>query len=315
MSFIYTGDDSGALIIASTLPSDGDLEAVVSVNVPFEALIDSMAVLATGNPLLAGNPFFSGDPVFGPSSTVYFFGHAQFGSDEFAGSVAFENGAEWNDGEINFNSGTEVTTKSGSTLNIEGAGHIKSTNFHVDDGARLTVDGGGEIRFNDDATLNFTGTDTSIIGTARFREAAWFSDCDVQFFDNTEVLFGSTVVTTQAGPTIHSGITAWTAKRFDVGVDADHTYAGSSHDIIVAPEPSSNRDWNFISMPADRAGHTVRIYAAGGTWASGFHYNIKDQGGVTRGTIGKEVGDYWWIDWLWTGGSWQISAFYTEGPP
>jgi hypothetical protein len=309
MPFIYTGDDSGDLIVATTLPSDGDLEAVVSVNVPFEALMDSMAVLATGDPTLAGNPFFSGDPIFGPTGEVFFLGDVTFGIPLFAGTITFNNGAEFDDGDVNFNTGVVVSTKAGSTLNVEGAGHIKGTT-HVDSGAFIVVDTGGEIRFNGTSTLNFNGTTTEIVGTARFREAAWFSECDVQFFDNTTVLFGSTVVTTQAGPTIHSGITAWTAKRFDVGVDADHTYAGSSHDIIVAPEPSSNRDWDFITMPADRAGHTVRIYAAVGAWPSGNHIKIRDQAGTERARIGKASGQFPWIDWTWTGGSWQMTGYY-----
>ena len=71
MSFAYTGNNAVGLIAASTLPNDGDLQQAASVNVAFQALLDSIATLATGDPVLSGDPSFTGSPTFSTGLPVF----------------------------------------------------------------------------------------------------------------------------------------------------------------------------------------------------------------------------------------------------
>lgn len=177
MSYDYSPNPLAGLLVGSTtpdveLPSDGDLRDAQSVDAPFEAILDSLACLHTGDPQFRGDPDFYGDVTFAPPSEVTFFGcDVDFIGDGLLGhcvvtfqdltDVEVADGATWVfrggvdlDGSLAIFHVKNSATNGGLRIETTGKLLLFSDTNEIRSGGELTVKSGADITFEDGGTLH-----------------------------------------------------------------------------------------------------------------------------------------------------------------
>lgn len=176
MATTYTGDDSTGLIVAASLPDDDDDLDVVSVNIAFEAIFDSLASLASGSVSFVGTHNYTSGATLAVSggSSILLSGSSllQIGS---GCGLALANGSalsavnsDWTmdaastfaiSGAVTFTATGTLDFLSGSVANIHGGADL-----HVLTGGGFHIDVGGFLQIDGQANINATGAMTVLPG-------------------------------------------------------------------------------------------------------------------------------------------------------
>jgi hypothetical protein len=172
MSTTYFGDNSTGLIVATTLPDDGDVRDVASVNVSLQSILDSIASLASGTVDFVGvHRYKSGASLEIIGSNILLSASGGTGSfieigdncgAAFAtGSVLAATNSAWT-----FNAACTVsfagawTWAGASSIDMIGPSQFNihtSADLHANSGAGIHIDSGGFLQIDGIGNVNATG--------------------------------------------------------------------------------------------------------------------------------------------------------------